>query len=468
MANPCVEETFLGLAENDVTFVYEIMPERGKPSVKKGPPSSALRVLAIFSEAVGAGSSKLYVERRRLASRIDQIAKQRDKSIELRILSYGMTRKQLQDTLEEGKGWDVVHVSGYGLIDGLATWRAGPLSMKELTKKLKQLRPRLKVITLTDRERPGHPRADGASPEAQAVSSATVAMDLARVLDCAVLTFRYPACETYAATFAQELFVNLVGKKEQSLPGAVQLATKTTCQQVPDDQGWCSRPGPVLFGPQAMDLFLPPPDLPRISDYNVRTLKMASFPDEPACSDTPTELMARAADALSPDSDWRGVVLVGPLANTRSGALELAYEHQEDFPKLVWHEGPTARADVGRSFDDLIRSLDRQLDNLRMAEQADTMDALRAFAPLLTELLETRLVLLVIADVDLLLSSKGDWKDPAWQLVMKAMCAHDGDSRLVITSTRLPQGMDDRMDVVAVAPAAASDHPISGHDGPQG
>ena len=29
-------------------------------------------------------------------------------------MQYGVTRERLQDVLEEGEGWDVIHISGHG------------------------------------------------------------------------------------------------------------------------------------------------------------------------------------------------------------------------------------------------------------------------------------------------------------------------------------------------------------------
>ena len=470
VADASSDGNFIDLAENDVAFVYEVFDT--KAGASKDAVHGTLRVLAIFSEPEGATFSTLYVEQRRLTSRIDQIASQYDKSIELQILPYGTTQQRLKDCLEEGEGWDIIHISGYGVINGLAMWESEPLPMTQLAKELKHTRHRLKAITLIDREHPAHAHDNGAGQQEAPAPSASVigdraiiavASDLSRTLGCAVFAFRYPACEKFAMTFVQELFVNLLGKKEQRLPGAVQLANKSTSERIVGVQGWCCRPGPVLFGSQAVSLSLAPPNQPKLVDFDVRRLKMTSFPNEPPSSETPIALRVRAGNALGSSSVHRGVVLVGPAASTRSCALELAYEHRDDFQALVWHQGPTASSDVPGSFDDLIRSLDRQLVNLHMADQVDTDQALHDFMPKLSGLLRTRLVLLVIADVDMLLTSQGNWTNPSWQLVIEAMYEHTGGSRLIITSNHAPLGTGDRMEFVDMVPISASDDPDSSH-----
>jgi hypothetical protein len=448
------------LAESHVAFVYEVVQgeteSNRKPGGGKDPIRGTLRVLAIFMEPANAAVSELYVEQRRLFSRLREIATRRNKAIDLRILPYGTTLKRLRDCLEESRGWDIVHLSGYGIGNGLSFWGSERLTTEQLARELKQTKQQLKAMTLIDREQPG-----GACDDAHAITH--VAANLARTLDCAVFAFRYPACETFALTFVQELFVNLTGHKEQRLPGAVQLANKATVDRLPDAHGWCCRPGPVLFGSLAVSLSLAPPDEPEPIDFDVRRLKMTSFDAEPSTSDTPITLRAQAGNALSDGDAYRGVVLVGPAAKTRSCALELAYAHVDDFGTLVWHQGPTAPSEVHGSFDSLIRSLDGQLVNLRMADHVDTDRALQDFMPVLSAWFRERLVLVVIADVDLLLTSQGTWKDPSWRRVIDTMSGHVGGSRLIITSSRAPVFTDGQMEFVRLPPVSGSDDTQTSH-----
>jgi hypothetical protein len=474
IADPAADGGFLDLAENDVTFVYEVVGSKSGTG-KKDPAKDKLRVLAIFSEPAQATLPTLYVEQRRLAFQIDRIASQQRKSIELRILPHGTTRDRLRDCLEEGEGWDIIHVSGYGVTKGLALWGSEPLPIAQLAKDLKRIRHRLKVITLIDREPPEPAWQNGAGqrvtfvPYPPAVGDhavTAVASALADTLGCAVLAFRYPACEPFALTFTLTLFDYLLGKKEQGLPGAIQLANKATSDQMGDVQGWCCQPGPMLFGFRPKDPSLVPPQLGQRPTYDVHQFKMTGFPQEElANSQTPIALRARADNALSEGSEHRGVVLLGSAKRTRLCALELAYGHRDDFEALVWHQGPTTQAEVPGSFNDLIRSLDRKLPGLRMAEQVDTPQDLRDFMPKLTGLLEAKLVLVMIADVDLLLAAQGNWMNPSWRLAIEAMSAHTGGSRLIVTSGHAPAAADVRMELLPVAPESTGADPTSGDHG---
>jgi hypothetical protein len=37
-----------------------------------------------------------------------------DRAVEVWVLQYGATRDRLREMLEEGEGWDIIHVSGHG------------------------------------------------------------------------------------------------------------------------------------------------------------------------------------------------------------------------------------------------------------------------------------------------------------------------------------------------------------------
>jgi hypothetical protein len=63
---------------------------------------------------------------------------------------------------------------------------------------------------------------------------------------------------------------------------------------------------------------------------------------------------------------------------------------------------------------------------------------LAAFAPRLTELAERRRVLIVIDNIESLLSETGQWRDGRWGTVVAALCAHQGLGRVVLTSRRRP------------------------------
>ena len=76
---------------------------------------AALRLLAVFSLPVRANPLNLRRERYRLQQLVRSLNQTRGMAVELRVLQYGATRETLREALEEGEGWDLVHLSGHGL-----------------------------------------------------------------------------------------------------------------------------------------------------------------------------------------------------------------------------------------------------------------------------------------------------------------------------------------------------------------
>src|SRR5262249_20079196 len=67
------------------------------------------------------------------------------------------------------------------------------------------------------------------------------------------------------------------------------------------------------------------------------------------------------------------------------------------------------------------------------------------FLPQLTELCERRRLLIVVDNLDSLLTGDGLWRDARWGAVIGAMCAHAGLSRVVLTSRERPADVDSRV-----------------------
>jgi hypothetical protein len=121
-------------------------------------------------------------------------------------------------------------------------------------------------------------------------------------------------------------------------------------------------------------------------------------------------------------------------------ALELAYGQEHAFDQLVWYKAPDEGMATDGALTDLALTLERYLDGLRMADSLVSADALASFLPRLTELLEHRRVLIVIDNVESLLSAAGAWRDERWDLVAGALTGHKGLGRVILTSRRLPAG----------------------------
>jgi hypothetical protein len=139
------------LALQDVSLVFEVVGEN--PPVRPKPVGNRLRMLAVFSLPTDASALALRRERYELKQRVERIAQTHGLAVELRVLQYGATRQALQDALEEGEGWDVLHLSGHGLAGGFALEQAdGSLDLilsQDLQKLLHPARGRLKLVTLS-------------------------------------------------------------------------------------------------------------------------------------------------------------------------------------------------------------------------------------------------------------------------------------------------------------------------------
>ena len=119
-------------------------------------------------------------------------------------------------------------------------------------------------------------------------------------------------------------------------------------------------------------------------------------------------------------------------------ALELAYTHEHVFDRLVWYKAPDEGMDITGALTDFALTLERELPGFQMIHVLADDAKLTAFAPKLTELVEQRRVLVVLDNLESLLSDGGQWRDERWGTVVTALCAHNGLGRVVLTSRRLP------------------------------
>jgi hypothetical protein len=94
----------------------------------------------------------------------------------------------------------------------------------------------------------------------------------------------------------------------------------------------------------------------------------------------------------------------------------------------------------------LALDLERQLQGLQLVHRIEDQAALKAFLPQLTEFLERkRRVLIVLDNLESLLTERGDWRDERWGLLIDALVGHDGLSRVILTSQRRPRALDHRV-----------------------
>jgi len=465
------------LAMQRVTVVID---QVGGEVSDKIPVGERLRMLAVFSLPEDASALNLRRERYALAQLVHEFAAANGRAVQLRVLQYGATRARLEDVLLEEPGWDVLHISGHGLPAGLLleddTGRRDLVSSAELVDLLDLTGEQLKLVTLSTCEsaavtavehlrllglRPpaavngadGH-GTDGAAPgdgsEQSEGSLPAVATELVRRLDCAVLAMRFPVVDDFAIALAGSFYQLVLGKGQP-----VARALGLTMPRVVQDPPTAGAPAlsvttPALFGARAADLRLnAPPGQPVV--FQAEQQKLARFDPQPQRFVGRVGPMTRATAALAPRSGRSGVLFHGMAgAGKTACALELAYTHEDGFARLVWHQAPPEGHDIIAALTGFALDLEAQLPGIRLAHLVDDTAALAGFLPALTEFLERQRVLLVLDNLESLLTDTGGWRDQRWDLVIGALTGHGGLSRVVLTSRRRIAGLSAGVLVEAV------------------
>jgi tetratricopeptide (TPR) repeat protein len=277
-----------------------------------------------------------------------------------------------------------------------------------------------------------------------------VAAELVARLDCAVLAMRYPVVDDFAIALAGSFYDLVLGKGQP-----VSRALALTLPRVAPDPPTAGAPAvsigtPALFGARAVDLTLAPPAGQPVVFQSERQ-KLAAFPPQPQRFVGRTGPMTRATTALAPRSGRVGVVLHGMAGGGKTAcALELAYTHQQVFPLMAWHQAPPENADITTALTDFAIALESQLPGLKLAHLVGDTTTLQRALPGLTEALEQNRVLIVLDNAESLLTNSGAWRDERWRLLIDAITAHRGLSRLVLTSRRRPTGLNPALLVEAV------------------
>lgn len=454
------------LAERGFRFIYTVAHEPGRSPAGAAPAAGVgaetLRVLGVFSLPRDASPLNLRQERYRLQQLTRRFVQKRGLAMELRLLQYGATRRLLADVLQEAPGWDVMHFAGHGLQGELVLEHpdgtADRIDADELAELLRPAGARLKLLTLSacysgaadlraaraqvGIETPPTREAETAqaAPAPPAASLLpSLGQRLAEELGCAVLAMRYPVLDDFASELALTLYDRLLEKK-QPLPQALQLALADSLSPArapfrPD----FSRLTPVLFGARAADLRLQAP--PRPPSFAPPPTGLFDFPPLPERFVGRLMPMLRARQALAPESGQTGVLFYGMAgAGKTACALELAYGYDaaERFTAFVWHKAPEEGHDIADALTRFAISMENQLPGLELVGLIDNPEDFRRKAlPRLRALLQSNAVLLVLDNLEGLLTPRGDWRDPRWGELLGVLLGHDGLSRLVLTS-RLP------------------------------
>jgi len=277
-----------------------------------------------------------------------------------------------------------------------------------------------------------------------------VARAVAGQLGCAVVAMRYPVVDDFAIAFCEELYERLLGVRDaqpssrgQPLGTALARAVARAAGPVPTPaRPVLSLATPVLLGGQAAGLVLEVPQgQPKLDPALVR---MEAFPPEPERFVGRAQAMARAGAVLAPGSGLAGVLLHGMAGSGKTAcALELAYRHQDSFAAAAFWQAPLADDQFGGALASLAARLEIQLGDFgfAMSDKITTIESLARFLPRLRRLLEEAGILLVLDNLETLLTPAGTWRDPRWEPLMAALTGHGGESRVILTSRIPPAGL---------------------------
>jgi tetratricopeptide (TPR) repeat protein len=466
------------LALQRVGFVFQIVGDEPAASHHREG-TERLRILAVFS-VTASGALNLRRERQALR-RLVRDARRAGKDVELRVLQYGSTYESLRDALQDRDGWDVIHFSGHGAPGELELERADGSADCVRSDDIIELLAapvRLKLVTLSSclsaaaetketRARLGLEAAlQDESRDAPALrAGAQVEMSMARALvretGCAVLAMRFAVDDRFAVSFVEVLYDRLLNG-EQSLAATMPSALSSLVNERPEAADPASTAAPVLLGSRAAALRLEPPTAPRRSPDPVR---IAGFPEEPASFVGRTGAMTQASGTLAAPSRHAGVLFYGlPGGGKTACALELAYHHEQTgrFVVFVWYAAEDGD-EPALSLDEFAKRLDAQcapfLSGLRMVELIERINTSPTDLGRITEFFKQTAVLVIVDSVEKLLNPAGVWHDQRWSVVLRAICANGGRSRLVLTSRVRPRDLDASLQVVPLN-ALASDEEL--------
>ncbi|GAA4619301.1 hypothetical protein GCM10023195_87150 [Actinoallomurus liliacearum] len=452
------------LVSHGVSLVLRVGTE---PPRAARPVEERLRVLGLFSLPVGSSALNLRKERHELTALLRRIAAVGGRAVELRALQYGVTPDRLREVVEDGDGWDVLHLSGHGDRGGFLLENPDgtplPVPAEQLADWLRPLGERLKLAVLSSCSSAAltaaeHLRVLGLEPSVRANPPAdvdepmretpppTLAAALTGRLGCAVVAMRYPVADEFAIALGNGLYERLI-RHGQPLATALTRAVREAVAVPPTpDRPPLSVATPALFGSSARDLRLSAPrERPPAFAEEV---KLRDLPPQPDRFVGRVGVMATASEVLAPESRRSGLVLHGMAgAGKTSCAAELAYTHADTFPAVVWYEAPEESQDITGALSGLALRLEGHIEGLRLVHLLDDDAALRAELPKLTEYLERKRVLVVVDNAETLLTAAGEWRDPRWSSMVDALTAHQGYSRLVVTSRVRLVGLRPGVDV---------------------
>lgn len=199
-----------------------------------------------------------------------------------------------------------------------------------------------------------------------------------------------------------------------------------------------------------------PPAPPPAETIVGPTVEAARFPAEPARFVGRVEVIAAASAALAPVSGRTAVLFHGMVgAGKTTCAIELAYRRQRGFGAMAFWSAPTDPDQVSDALRQLVLALESKLAGLPIVEEIATQERLENFRTTLTNVFADAGLLLILDNLDILLTLDGQWRDPRWVPLIGALTGHTGSSRVILTSRIVPAGLN--TDTVLIS----SVHPLS-------
>ncbi len=457
------------LSRRGVSFVFDL---QGREARVTDPISGRLRMLAVFSLPPAASPLNLRRERRELQALVEALSGVAGLSIELRVLQFGVTRQALEKMLEEGEGWDIIHFSGHGEPGTLLLERPDgshdEITSEQLAELLLLAGRRLKLVTLSAclsaaasieqtlgwlGIKTGAARRDTEDTGKDKVVPA-VARELVDQLGCAVLAMRYAVEDEFATALARELYENLF-QRRQPLPRATQRALDHVLGHDAGGKalafaGVTSAAAPALFGATAVGLTLVPP---KGEAFQFDAPGLAYFDKAPDSFVGRVAAMTQASAALAADSGKAGALFLGMAgAGKTSCVVELAWHHATAgrFRDFVWFRAPEMGREIALALRDLALALERSIPDLGMLGVIDDAARFRDFLPRLAAVLERNAILLVLDNLESLLTDAGVWRDERWGLLLQALTARRGLSRVALTSRVKPAELAAAVDVIPI------------------
>jgi hypothetical protein len=196
-----------------------------------------------------------------------------------------------------------------------------------------------------------------------------------------------------------------------------------------------------LIAARASTAERPPASLAGKSIFIATDEVMAGFPARPTRFVGRTEVTAAASSALASASGRTAVLFYGIAGVGKTTcAVELAYRHRHSFRALASWSAPT---DPEQS-DDAFRLLTVELQEQLPDHTLPTADKIVTDADV--ERLATVFIdagmLLVLDNLETLLTPDGQWRDPYWALLISALTNHGGPSRVILASQVVPAGLN--------------------------